>query len=86
MLCFCSQFLRLSEEIPVEILRLGKCSCVMVISIGQAPSAFTLDQNIGDFVLTNESLSIPKEGKIYSINEGNSSLWDGPTAKYASTL
>ena len=57
------------------------CSCVMVISIGQAPSAFTLDQNIGDFVLTNASLSIPKQGKIYSINEGNASLWDEATAK-----
>ena len=53
----------------------------MVISIGQAPSAFTLDQNIGDFVLTNASLSIPKQGKIYSINEGNASLWDDATAK-----
>jgi fructose-1,6-bisphosphatase I len=55
----------------------------MVISIGGSPSAFTLDQNIGEFVLTNASLSIPPQGKIYSINEGNASFWDPPTTKYA---
>jgi len=53
----------------------------MVISIGDAPSAFTLDQNIGDFVMTQSSLSIPPQGKIYSINEGNAQYWDPPTKK-----
>lgn len=57
------------------------CSCVMVISSGEAPSAFTLDQNIGDFVLTNASLAIPEKGSIYSINEGNATLWDQATSK-----
>ena len=56
-------------------------SAVMVLGIGSAPSAFTLDQNIGEFVLTNDGLSIPPEGKIYSVNEGNASLWDEPTTK-----
>ena len=59
------------------------CSCVMVLGIGEAPSAFTLDHNIGEFVLTNASLSIPPAGKIYSINEGNAALWDEPTSKCA---
>ena len=57
------------------------CSCVMVISIGGKPSSFTLDQNIGEFVRTESDLSIPKAGKIYSLNEGNTSVWDEPTKK-----
>ena len=65
----------------VELLKV--CSCVMVLGIGEAPSAFTLDHNIGEFVLTNASLSIPPAGKIYSINEGNAALWDEPTSKCA---
>lgn len=57
------------------------CSCVMVLSIGARPSAFTLDQNIGEFVLTDGNMSIPEAGRIYSINEGNTAVWDEPTKK-----
>jgi len=70
-----------SEQVCAGYCLYGS-SCVMVISIGDAPSAFTLDQNIGDFVMTQSSLSIPPQGKIYSINEGNAQYWDPPTKKY----
>ena len=55
----------------------------MVISVGSAPAHFTLDPSLGEFVLTQPALSIPASGTIYSINEGNASLWDGPTTRCA---
>ena len=56
-------------------------SCSMVISVGSAPAHFTLDPSLGEFVLTQPALTIPSSGTIYSINEGNASLWDGPTTR-----
>ena len=43
--------------------------------MGGPPAAFTLDPSLGEFLLTTPELRIPPKGKIYSINEGNASLW-----------
>ena len=44
---------------------------VRVLSIGGGSvNGFMLDPAIGEFVLTDPDLRIPKRGKIYSINEG----------------
>lgn len=48
----------------------------MVLSVGKQPAHFTLDPSLGEFVLTTARMSVPESGKIYSINEGNSTLWD----------
>lgn len=53
----------------------------MVISVGGPPTHFTLDPSLGEFVLTSAALNVPETGKIYSINEGNSVLWDAPTSQ-----
>ncbi|CAG9317962.1 unnamed protein product [Blepharisma stoltei] len=37
---------------------------------------FTLDNSIGDFILTHPNMKIPERGHIYSVNEGNSLFWD----------
>ena len=42
-----------------------------VLSIGGASvNGFMLDPSIGEFVLTEPNMRIPKRGKIYSNNEG----------------
>jgi fructose-1,6-bisphosphatase I len=43
---------------------------------------FTLDNSLGEFVLTHPDVKIPERGAIYSINEGNSTKWNEPTRKY----
>ncbi len=53
----------------------------MVISVGGEPAHFTLDPSLGEFVLTSPKLAVPNAGKIYSVNEGNASLWDAAVAK-----
>ncbi len=46
-------------------------SSLRVLSIGGGSvNGFMLDPAIGEFVLTDPDLQIPKRGKIYSINEG----------------
>ncbi|PON90688.1 Fructose-1,6-bisphosphatase [Trema orientale] len=57
-------------------------SCTLVLSTGSGVNGFTLDPSLGEFILTHPNIKIPKTGKIYSVNEGNASNWDEPTAKY----
>lgn len=46
-------------------------STMMVYTTGKGVNGFTLDPSIGEFCLSHPDMKIPKEGTIYSINEGN---------------
>nr|CAD7423530.1 unnamed protein product [Timema monikensis] len=55
---------------------------MLVLSIGGGVNGFTLDPSIGEFVLTEANMKIPSRGKIYSINEGYTHLWDDAVKEY----
>lgn len=59
-------------------------STMLVYSTGQGVHAFTLDPSVGEFLLSHADLRIPEQGKIYSVNEGNTAYWDERTAKAVS--
>lgn len=46
-------------------------STMLVYTTGNGVHGFTLDPSIGVFCLSHQDLKMPKQGKIYSINEGN---------------
>ena len=46
-------------------------STMLVYTTGNGVNGFTLNPAIGTFYHSNSNLKIPKEGTIYSINEGN---------------
>lgn len=46
-------------------------STMLVYTTGKGVNGFTLDPSIGEFCLSHPDMQIPKQGKIYSINEGN---------------
>lgn len=46
-------------------------STMLVYTTGKGVNGFTLDPSIGEFCLSHPNLKIPKDGIIYSINEGN---------------
>ena len=50
----------------------------MVYTAGKGVNGFTLDQSIGEFCLSHPDIQIPKDGPIYSLNEGNAAEF--PTA------
>jgi fructose-1,6-bisphosphatase len=54
----------------------------LVLSTGQGVNGFTLDESLGEFILTHPEITIPKRGKIYSFNEGNSKYFHKPTLEY----
>lgn len=55
---------------------------MIVLSLGYGVNGFTYDPAIGEFILTDAQMRIPNKGKIYSINEGYSYLWDKSVADY----
>lgn len=50
---------------------LYSASTVIVFSWGDGVHEFTLDQSLGEFLLSRENIKIPDVCKIYSFNEGN---------------
>eukprot|EP00161_Ancyromonas_sigmoides_P023680 TRINITY_DN7462_c2_g2_i2.p1 TRINITY_DN7462_c2_g2~~TRINITY_DN7462_c2_g2_i2.p1 ORF type:complete len:351 (-),score=157.61 TRINITY_DN7462_c2_g2_i2:125-1177(-) len=57
-------------------------STMLVLTTGNGVNGFTLDPEIGEFILTHEKLRIPERGSIYSINEGNTRFWDATVRAY----
>lgn len=50
-------------------------SVMLVYSAGNGVNGFTLDPNIGSFLLSHPGIRIPKKGKTYSINEAYHSYY-----------
>ncbi|KAI8853401.1 fructose-1,6-bisphosphatase class 1/Sedoheputulose-1,7-bisphosphatase [Chytridium lagenaria] len=72
-----------------EMVAAGYCmygSCTMlVLTTGQGVNGYTLDPNIGEFVLTHPKMMLGKK-KIYSINEGNAHTFDGAVKAYLDSV
>jgi fructose-1,6-bisphosphatase I len=61
-------------------------SMMFVYSTGHGVHGFTLDPSVGEFLLSHESIQIPKRGSIYSMNEGNHGRWDPAIQRYVAHL
>ena len=59
---------------------------MLVYTTGNGVNGFTLDPSVGEFFLSHPNIQIPPRGKIYSINEGNSSKWEKPVTNYINHL
>lgn len=57
-------------------------STMLVYTTGKGVNGFTLDPSVGEFFLSHPNIHIPERGKIYSINEGNSSKWEDGVKNY----
>ncbi|XP_071794926.1 fructose-1,6-bisphosphatase 1-like [Asterias amurensis] len=57
-------------------------ACMVVLSAGNSVNGFMLDPAIGEFILTERNIRIKPRGKIYSINEGYTELWDEEIKEY----
>jgi len=53
-------------------------STFFVLTLGAGTYGFTLDENIGEFVLSHPNIKIPETSSILSFNEANTYMWDKP--------
>ncbi|RYZ84037.1 MAG: fructose-1,6-bisphosphatase, partial [Moraxellaceae bacterium] len=57
-------------------------STLLVLTLGDGVDVFTLDRDIGEFMLTAERLSIPEDTNEFAINSSNSRHWETPVKRY----
>jgi len=61
-------------------------SANLVLSTGNGVNGYTLDNALGEFILTHPDIKIPSRGKIYSFNEGNSCFFHPPVINYLHSI
>lgn len=61
-------------------------SVMFVYSAGSGVNGFTLDPNIGSFLLSHPGIRIPQKGKTYSINEAYESIYSDGDRSYLAHL
>jgi fructose-1,6-bisphosphatase I / sedoheptulose-1,7-bisphosphatase len=59
-------------------------STMLVLTTGDGVDGFTLDRDIGAFVLTHPKMSIPAETSEFAINSSNERFWEPPVRRYVS--
>ena len=57
-------------------------STMLVLTTGHGVNGFTLDPNVGEFVLTHENMTIPADTKEFAINMSNYRFWEEPVRRY----
>jgi fructose-1,6-bisphosphatase I len=61
-------------------------STMFVYTTGLGVHGFTLDPEVGEFVLSHENIQIPDRCKCFSANDTYYSRWDEPTREFADTI
>ena len=57
-------------------------STVLILTTGDGVDGFTLDRDIGAFVLTHPRLRIPEDCGEFAINASNERFWEPPVRRY----
>lgn len=78
--------LRPGKELVAAGYTMYGASANLVITTGKGLNGFTLDDALGEFILTHPNLNLPKKRSIYSVNEGNSLYWPSGTRKFFETI
>ncbi len=59
---------------------------VLVLTTGNGVHCFTLDREMGSWVLTQRDMKIPAQTKEYAINASNARHWHAPVQRYVNEL
>ena len=55
---------------------------MLVITLGRGVVGFTLDREIGEFILTHPDMCIPEDTSEFAINTSNERFWEPPVQRY----
>ncbi|KAF2150217.1 inositol phosphatase [Myriangium duriaei CBS 260.36] len=64
----------------------GASAQLVITMKGGSVNGFTMDNALGEFILTHPDMKMPKKRAIYSCNEGNSYWWEEPTKEWVNSL
>jgi fructose-1,6-bisphosphatase I / sedoheptulose-1,7-bisphosphatase len=57
-------------------------STMLVLTCGKGTHGFTLDREVGNFILTHPDLRIPEDTSEFAINTSNARFWEIPVHRY----
>lgn len=57
-------------------------STMLILTTGDGVDGFTLDRDIGAFILTHPQMRIPEESAEFAINASNERFWEPPVRRY----
>jgi len=55
---------------------------MFVVTVGKGTHGFTLDREIGNFILTHPNMQIPADTGEFAINTSNARFWEPPVHRY----
>jgi len=61
-------------------------STMLVLTVGHGTHAFTLDREVGSFMLTTRDMRIPEETREFAVNMSNQRFWEPPMQAYIADL
>lgn len=70
-----------SEQVAAGYILYGS-STMLVYTTGHGVNCFTYEPSLGEYFLSNERLTMPEDGKIYSINEGSANSFSEGVKNY----
>lgn len=70
-----------SEQVAAGYAVYGPAT-MLVLTVGNGVNAFTLDPNLGEFILTHPDIRIPPQTQEFAINASNSRFWEAPVKRY----
>ena len=59
---------------------------MLILTLGNGVMGFTLDRELGSFVLSHENLRVPESTAEFAINMSNQRHWEPPVQRYVSEL
>ncbi len=59
---------------------------VLVLTTGNGVNCFTLDREMGSWVLTQRNIQIPADTREYAINASNARHWHPPVTRYVNEM
>jgi fructose-1,6-bisphosphatase I / sedoheptulose-1,7-bisphosphatase len=57
-------------------------STMLVLTVGRGVHGFTLEPQLGEFILTHPSITVPAEAREFAINASNSRFWEPAVKRY----
>ena len=55
---------------------------MLMLSVGNGVAGFTLDPNLGQFMLTHPDVRVPEDTPEFAINASNARFWEPPVKRY----
>lgn len=80
-------FLKPGSELVAAGFTMYGASAQLVLTMKDGPvNGFTMDNGLGEFILTHPDMHMPKKRGIYSCNEGNSKYWPEPVVEWCNNI